>query len=854
MSHKDKISTSGKSIYILILGTGLVMALAILLSLFMGLRTNFLNSTLLNSALKIKSNILKARMGFTQNINQPSADAVKSALESLEFVEFNARVVLEQNDQTNVIFIPMSDVTLQGSVQKLQAQLFDYRALSIKISSQDKSTLDAALINEWENLFQQIESQSDRIESQIHSLLKRQINNFRVTQFVLISVSLILCFITIFLIYRSEKNRIRFIRKIENANLDLEIGLRKNTRVEEELQNSRRQLDTLIQNLPGMVYRTRCESSWAFEFVSDKCLTLTGYKANDLVNNKVVSYYDLIHPEDKRKVLEQIQHAVEEKKPYQLVYRIKTTGDYEKWVWEQGVGIFSEKDDDLVALEGFVIDITEQKAIEDQLEVQSNALEAAANGIVIMDNVGKVIWCNSAFTNLTGYTLNELIGKELNILKAESFPEQIFEYMWTTATNGNIWHGEIVNRKKDGSLYNEEMTITPIKDSLGKIKYFVSIKQDITERKKSEEALRESELRFRGLFENATIGIYRTSFDGRILMANPTLIKIFGYDSFEDISKVSAELTYADPKTRDVFQSELMKRGNIFGFESQWRKKDGTIIFIRESARSVKDESGNILYYEGTVEDISDKKKTEKALVEAKEHAEQSDNLKSEFLAQMSHEIRTPLNVILSFTGMMKDELQDQVDDELKNAFDVIDDEGKRIMRTVELILNMSELQTGSYSYRAKQIDLFKDVLQKIHKNFQIIADTKKILFGLYNNCSDTTIEADEYSINQIFHHLVDNALKYTPSGKVDLTISRDPRGNLYVDVSDTGIGITDEFLPNLFAPFTREEKGYTRNYEGNGLGLALAKKYCELNGADIKATSVKNKGTTFRVTFQNRS
>jgi PAS domain S-box-containing protein len=854
MSHKDKISTSGKSIYILILGTGLVMALAILLSLFMGLRTNFLNSTLLNSALKIKSNILKARMGFTQDINQPSAEAVKSALESLEFVEYNARVVLEQNDRTNVIFIPMSDVALQGSVQKLQAQLFDYRALSVKISSQDKSTLDAALINEWENLFQQIESQSDRIESQIHSLLRRQINNFRVTQFVLIGVSLILCFITIFLIYRSEKNRIRFIRKIESANLDLEIGLRKNTRVEEALQNSRRQLDTLIQNLPGMVYRTRCESSWAFEFVSDKCLTLTGYKANDLINNKVVSYYDLIHPEDKRKVIEQIQHAVEEKKPYQLVYRIKTTGDYEKWVWEQGVGIFSEKDDDLVALEGFVIDITEQKAIEDQLEVQSNALEAAANGIVIMDNVGKVIWCNSAFTNLTGYTLNELIGKELNILKAESFPEQIYEYMWTTATNGDIWHGEIVNRKKDGSLYNEEMTITPIKDSLGKIKYFVSIKQDITERKKSEEALRESELRFRGLFENATIGIYRTSFDGRILMANPTLIKLFGYDSFEDISKVSAKLTYADPKTRDIFQSELMKHGNIFGFESQWRKKDGTIIFVRESARSVKDESGNVLYYEGTVEDISDKKKTEEALVEAKEHAEQSDNLKSEFLAQMSHEIRTPLNVILSFTGIMKDELQEQVDDELKNAFDVIEDEGKRIMRTVELILNMSELQTGSYSYRAKQIDLFKDVLQKVHKNFQIIADEKKILFGLYNNCSNTTIEADEYSINQIFHHLVDNALKYTPSGKVDLTIARDPRGNLYVDVSDTGIGITEEFLPNLFAPFTREEKGYTRNYEGNGLGLALAKKYCELNGADIKVTSVKDKGTTFRVTFQNRS
>ncbi|MFA7228770.1 MAG: PAS domain-containing sensor histidine kinase, partial [Melioribacteraceae bacterium] len=503
-------------------------------------------------------------------------------------------------------------------------------------------------------------------------------------------------------------------------------------------------------------------------------------------------------------------------------------------------------------LEGFVIDITEQKMVEDQLEVQSHALEAAANGIVILDIAGKVVWCNKAFTILTGYTLPELMGKELTILNAESFPSQIYEYMWETATSGNIWHGEIVNRKKDGTLYNEEMTITPINDALGQIKYYVSIKQDITERKKSEEALRESELRFRGLYENATIGIYRTSPEGKILMANPTLLRIFGYESLDELVGISAEQSYADPKSRDIFLKEITERGSVFGFESQWRKKDGTLIYIRESARASKDPDGNVLYYEGTVEDISDKKKTEEELIEAKEHAEQSDNLKSEFLAQMSHEIRTPLNVILSFTGMMKEELQEQVDDELKNAFDVIDEEGKRIMRTVELILNMSELQTGSYSYRSKRFDLFKDVLAKAHKSFQVIADKKKLLLGLYNNCGEAPVDADEYSVNQIFHHLIDNALKYTPAGKVNITIGRDPGNNIYVDIVDTGIGIADEFLPNLYLPFTREEKGYTRNYEGNGLGLALVKKYCEMNGAEIKVTSIKDKGTTFRVSFPN--
>ncbi len=852
MGHKEKISSSSKGNYFLILGAGFLMAVTILFSLFMGLRTNFLYTTLLDSVFEIKSNVLNAHLAFTKYLSSPTDEWMRRGIESIDFVEYNANIILQQKEETNILPIPGNYMILKTDIQKLQVLISDYRAICWDLTKESSSRSDREFISKWENQFHKIETHNALLENEINSIIKSQLYNFRLTQFILIALALLFSIVTMFILYRSEKNRSKFIRRIEDANENLEKGLRKTTRVEEALQHSRRQLDTLINNLPGMVYRTRCDSSWAFEYVSDKCLPLTGYSPADLINSKVISYYDLIHPEDRKKIKEQIQRAIEEKKPYQLVYRITTSTEYEKWVWEQGVGIFSDEEDDLKALEGFVIDITEQKAVEDQLEVQSNALEAAANGIVIMDTEGKVVWCNSAFTNLTGYTLPELMGKDLTILNAAPFPQEIYEYMWNTATSGSVWRGELLNKKKDGTFYYEEMSITPIKNSFAQIKYFVSIKQDITERKKAEEALRESELRFRGLYENATIGIYRSSPEGKILMANPTLLRISGYDSFEEISNLPAEQAYANSATRSLFLNELAQKGSVYGFESEWRKKDRSIIYVRESARAVKDQNGNALYYEGTVEDISDKKKTEEALIEAKEHAEQSDNLKSEFLAQMSHEIRTPLNVILSFTGLMKDELQDKVDDEMKNAFDVIDEEGKRIMRTVELILNMSELQTGSYEYRSKQFDLFKEVLQKAHKGFRVIADKKKILFGLYNNCGDAVIKADEYSVNQIFNHLIDNAFKYTQKGKVDIVLGRDPSNNIYVDIIDTGIGIADEFLPNLFLPFTREEKGYTRNYEGNGLGLALVKKYCDLNGAEIKVTSAKGKGTTFRLMFPN--
>ena len=372
------------------------------------------------------------------------------------------------------------------------------------------------------------------------------------------------------------------------------------------------------------------------------------------------------------------------------------------------------------------------------------------------------------------------------------------------------------------------------------------------QRKNSENALRESELRFRGLYENATVGIYRSSPEGEVMMANPTLIKLLGFESFDEIKKINAPDLYYYSQTRDMFKQQLLMKGRIFGFEAQWKKKDGSIIFVRESARLVRDENERPIYFEGTIEDITEKKKNEVEIIRAKEKAEQSDKLKSEFLAQMSHEIRTPLNVILNFTDIIKDELQDKADDELKEGFNVIDVEGKRIMRTIELIVNMSQVQTGQYEYQKEKFNLY-DLLRKLESEFKEVYEKKNIKFHLTNSTDSPIINADLYSVTQIFYHLIDNAIKFTLKGKVEVSMSRDSRNHLYVDVVDTGIGISDKYQAMLFVPFTKEEMGYTREFEGNGLGLALAKKDCDLNRAVIKVKSIKGKGTAFRVTFLER-
>ena len=844
MDHRQKIHRSGKGVYFFILTAGVIVSIVVLYVLLLGFRINFIFSNLMDSATKVKLSVANAKFEFLKSSSDTSNTSIINAWEHLSLAELYAGKLFEEKDPFSFIALPLHKIELQDKVQKLQGELLNYRGETSLLLKNKLKTSPAA-----ESLFNNIVSITDEIELDLRILLDSEIKVFRITLFGLIGFCVLLPFVSSFIFYRYEKQRSSFIKQIESATITLEKGLHKKTRVEEALQETQRQLTTLIQNLPGMVYRSKVDSEWTMEFVSDKSYQITGYKPNELINNHVTSYNSLINPQDKVKIWDHIQKSVEQRKSFELVYRITTASGYEKWVWEEGIGIFSEEDE-LIALEGFITDITEQKIIEDQLQLQSNALEAAANGIVITDKNTSLIWANSAYWHITGYSKSDFADSKMNVFKSDFHDITFFEHLWDTIKSGEIWRGEMINKKKDGSTYFQEMTITPIRSSENQIIYFVAIIQDITERKKSEDALRESEFRFRGLYENATVGIYRTSLSGKILMANPTLQRILGYDSFTELNNLDAKDSYVDPNTRAIFTKELNLKNKVFGFESKWKKKDGTIIYVRESARVVKDEDDRPVFYEGTVEDITDKKIAEEQLISAKERAEQSDRLKSEFLAQMSHEIRTPLNVILSFTGMMKDELQDQVDEELKKGFDVIDEEGKRIMRTIELIINMSELQTGNYNFNAKEIDLNTDIIQKQFQNYQPVTKQKKIAFNIVNNIDNSKVLADEYSVNQIFYHLIDNAVKFTSTGKVEINLNKDPRNNVYVDVIDTGVGISEEYMKMLFTPFTKEEKGYTRNFEGNGLGLALVKKYCDLNNAEIKVTSQKGKGSIFRVTF----
>jgi len=249
------------------------------------------------------------------------------------------------------------------------------------------------------------------------------------------------------------------------------------------------------------------------------------------------------------------------------------------------------------------------------LTLQTAALEAAANAIVITNHGGEIVWVNRAFTTMTGYSKEEALGNNLRMLKSGQQPQSYYADLWSTISSGRVWHGELVNRRKDGSSYTEEMTITPVTRDLDNPanRYFIAIKQDITERKQIERAFREAEEKYRAIFEDAVVGIFRSTPGGRYVDVNPSMARMLGYASPSElvasITDISRQV-YVDPKRREELKRLLREQTTVKNFECAVYRKDGSKMWFSANMRSVS-ENGVVVGYEGTNEDITDRKVAE---------------------------------------------------------------------------------------------------------------------------------------------------------------------------------------------------------------------------------------------------
>ncbi|MBJ6750017.1 SpoIIE family protein phosphatase [Geomonas anaerohicana] len=287
--------------------------------------------------------------------------------------------------------------------------------------------------------------------------------------------------------YLIKGNTSRLIPAIEREMQEAQVRRRKRE-AEAALVRSERRYKRLVAAVTDYIYTvTISEGNVTRTSHGPGCLSVTGYSDEEYQQNPFL-WYQMIHEEDRPAVTSLTEELRAGKEIPSVEHRIRHKDGSLRWVINTVVPRYSEQGE-LIAYDGLISDISERKQAEESLRVQSAALEAAANAIVITDNNGVVLSVNEAFTRMTGYTPDESVGRDLGFLKSDRQDPELYQDLWTTIMAGKIWHGELVNRRKNGELYPEEQTITPVLDQDGQIKHFICIKQDITERKRAERAL-----------------------------------------------------------------------------------------------------------------------------------------------------------------------------------------------------------------------------------------------------------------------------------------------------------------------------------------------------------------------------
>ena len=389
------------------------------------------------------------------------------------------------------------------------------------------------------------------------------------------------------------------------------------------------------------------------------------------------------------------------------------------------------------------------------------------------------------------------------------------------------------------------------------------------ERQWAEFALLQEKSSYRSIFENAVEGIFQTTSDGRYLRANPALAQIYGY---ETVDKMLAELAnlnhqlYVDPDRRAEFVAQFATCRQMSKFESQIYRRDGSKIWISENARSICDENGSVLYYEGTVTDITDRKHAESVMQSALEAAESANRAKSTFLANMSHELRTPLNAIIGYSEMLKEEAEELGSYESVPDLEKIRTAGKHLLSMIDDILDISKIEAG-------RMDLYLETFD-IHALIESAVATARPLVEKNGNtlevyCPENleTMHADMTKVRQVLLNLLSNAAKFTKNGKITIGVERIKNEQLRMKnqeesseilisnseflsfrIADTGIGMTQEQLQRVFQPFTQADASTTRKYGGTGLGLAISQRFCQMMAGSIEASSELGSGTTFTV------
>lgn len=586
--------------------------------------------------------------------------------------------------------------------------------------------------------------------------------------------------------------------------------------------------------------------------------------SKEIPNEKLFeTWFSKVYPEDLEKVQAQLKKAIETLGDEVSSIEHRYNHSKKGVIWIQTTGKIIDRNPDGTGGRqiGFIQDITDQKTAELEIAQKEqnfrNLFEQSIDAIFILNpKTSKVIECNDKAVELFKFPSKEIV---IGLTPADAAPE-----FQPNGERSDVMAGQNIQKAfQTGSTKfefthqraNGELFICDI--SIGKTTYnnedvAQAIIQDISDRKKSEDRLLESEARFRSLFENSPVAYQSLDEQGRFIDVNEELLKIIGYERKEIIGKNFGELW--SPEVRDIFP-ERFKEFKACGevtTEIPIVRKNGESCIVLLNGRVQRDTKDNFIRTHCILYDITERKQMENELLLAKESAENANKAKSTFLANMSHEIRTPMNAIIGFSEILANKIEDE---SLTNYLKSIQSSSKTLLNLINDILDLSKIEAGKISLLYEPVNIHI-LVSELESLFIVKAQEKGLNFQIEISSSVPEIlEIDELRLRQIALNLLSNAIKFTKKGFVKLALDAKLIDNSSIDlimkVSDSGIGIPQNKLADIFGDFNQQDEQTTRNYGGTGLGLSISKRIVELFGGKISVESKEGIGSTFMVELQ---
>ena len=471
-------------------------------------------------------------------------------------------------------------------------------------------------------------------------------------------------------------------------------------------------------------------------------------------------------------------------------------------------------------------------------------VESSDDVIVSKTLDGTITSWNRAAERLFGYPAEEAIGQPIFLIVPPDRRAEEEDVVARLRRGETVKHFETVRRRKDGSLVDVSLTISPVKDRRGRVIGASKIARAIGERRRADEAL----ARLAAIVKSSDDAIVSKTLDGVITSWNGGAEKLFGYPAAEAIGQSIFLIVPPDRHAEEERVLERVRRGEaVEHFETVRRRKDGSLVDVSLTVSPVTDSRGRVVGASKIARDIAERKRVERERAQLYEDAQQANRTKDEFIAMLGHELRNPLGAISSAVHLL--ELADTVNPRTALARDVIARQTRHLSRLVDDLLDVVRVMTGKVLLERQPLDL-ADVVQR-HVNSLRATGTMQD-HQVEVHATPVWVDADVVRLEQVIGNLVSNALRYTPAGG-RITISVAPAGaDAVLTVEDTGVGIPRHLVDRVFEMFVQGERRLDRAQGGLGIGLTLVRRLVELHGGSaVAASEGRNRGSRFTVSLR---